>query len=127
MPIEIPELGDDRHRLWCDLIDMAAEFPDRWTTIGAHMVALHAWEAGVTASRPSDDVDVLVNVRLAVNGTEEITRFLRSRDHEPEISTLWPRRSRQASVAGSGLTRISATCTTHIGTRSNQPTQSMPR
>lgn len=85
MAIEIPELGDDRHRLWCDLIDMAEAFPGTWTIIGAHMVALHAWEAGIT-SRPSDDVDVLVNVRLAVNGTQEVSRFLLERDYQPEVS-----------------------------------------
>lgn len=66
MPIELPELGDERHQLWCDLIDLAAAFPNRWTIIGAHMVALYAWEAGVR-SRPTDDVDVLVNVRVAAN------------------------------------------------------------
>jgi len=83
--IELPELGDDRHRLWCDLIEMASTFPDTWTIIGAHMVALYALEAGTT-SRPSDDVDVLVDVRLAVNGTEQISRFLRDRGYEPQVS-----------------------------------------
>lgn len=85
MAIEIPELGDERHRLWCDLLDMERAFPGRWTIIGAHMVALYAWEAGVR-TRPSDDVDVLVNVRLATNGTEQISKFLLERGYEPEIS-----------------------------------------
>jgi hypothetical protein len=85
MRIEIPEQGDERHRLWCDLMDLAQEFPGAWTIIGAHMVALHAWRAGLT-SRPSDDVDVLVNVRIAVNGTEQVSAFLRDRGYEPEIA-----------------------------------------
>lgn len=84
--IQIPELGDDRHGLWCDLIDMGRAFPERWTIIGAHMVALYAWEGGIS-SRPSDDVDVLVNVRLAAEGTEEISRFLSDRGYKPEISS----------------------------------------
>ena len=86
MAIEIPELGDERHRLWCDLIDLAEAYPGRWTIIWAHMVALYAWEVGV-ASRPSDDVDVLVDVRLAANGTEEVSSFLLERGYEPEISS----------------------------------------
>lgn len=49
------------------------------------MVALYAWEAGIR-NRPSQDIDVLVNVRLAVNATEDISRFLREREYEPEIS-----------------------------------------
>ncbi len=85
MAIEIPELGGGRHRLWCDLLDLAEAHPGQWTIIGAHMVALYAWEAGVP-SRPSDDVDVLVNVRLVVDGTERISRFLQERDYELEVS-----------------------------------------
>lgn len=85
MAIEIPELGDQRHRLWCDLIDLAAAYPGAWTIIGAHMVALYGWGAGVQ-SRPSEDVDVLVNVRLATSGTEQVSQFLRERDYELEIT-----------------------------------------
>jgi hypothetical protein len=85
LAIEIPELGDERHRLWCDLVELAAAYPDTWTIIGAHMVALYAWEAGIT-TRPSDDVDVLVNVRLATNGTEEVSQFLRQRNYVLEIT-----------------------------------------
>jgi hypothetical protein len=85
MPIEIPELGDDHHQLWGDLIELDRTFPGKWTIIGAHMVALYAWEAGMR-NRPSQDVDVLVNVRVAADATEEISRFLRERKYEPEIS-----------------------------------------
>ncbi|MEX0674759.1 MAG: hypothetical protein WD067_08285 [Gaiellaceae bacterium] len=66
-------------------MEMAEAFPGWWTVVGAHMVALYAWEAGLSP-RPSNDVDVLVNVRLAANGTEEISRYLRARDYDPEIS-----------------------------------------
>src|SRR5205823_10671029 len=80
--IVIPELGDGRHQMWCDLFDLAEAFPSKWTIIGAHMVALYAWEAGL-ASRPSDDVDVLVNVRLATDGTQAVSQFLQDRGCEP--------------------------------------------
>lgn len=80
MPIAIPELGGDRHRLWLDLIDLGRQ-PVPWTLIGAHMVALHAWEHG-RAARPSNDVDVLVNVRSATGGTHEISRYFVERGYE---------------------------------------------
>src|SRR6266487_5276688 len=85
MTIEIPELGDDHHGMWADLVELAAAYPNRWTLIGAHMVALYAWDAGLQA-RPSDDADVLVNVRIAANATEDVSRFLIDRGYEPEIS-----------------------------------------
>ena len=66
MPIEIPELGDALHDPWVDLIDLGRQSVP-WTLISAHMVALYAWEAGLVA-RPSNDVDVLVNVRVATQG-----------------------------------------------------------
>lgn len=82
--IAIPEQGDGPHRLWCDLLDLSEAFPRRWTVIGAHMVALYAWEAGIEV-RPSQDIDVLANVRLHTSAPEEIARFLMERGYEPEI------------------------------------------
>lgn len=116
MAIEIPELGDERHRLWCDLMDLVAEQGGTWTIIGAHMVALYAWEAGLD-SRPSDDVDVLVNVRLATNGTEEISHFLRQREYELDVTDsvlghLFRRGTAQVDVlAPDGLSERSNTRT----------------
>jgi hypothetical protein len=83
--IEIPEQGDDQHGLWADLIALAEAQSGSWTLIGAQMVALYAWDAGVE-SRPSEDADVLANVRVATNATREVTGFLRERGYEPEES-----------------------------------------
>jgi hypothetical protein len=83
--IEIPEQGDDQHGLWADLIALAEAQKGSWTLIGAQMVALYAWDAGVE-SRPSEDADVLANVRMATNATREVTGFLRERGYEPEDS-----------------------------------------
>ena len=77
------------------------------------MVALYAWEAGIT-SRPSDDVDVLVNVRLAVNGTEEISRFLSERNYEPQISASW-----LAHLFTRGAAQIDLLAPEGIGERAN--------
>jgi hypothetical protein len=82
--IDVPEQGDGAHRLWCDLLDLARELPGIWTVIGAQMVALYAWEAEIE-TRPSQDIDVLANVRLQTTAPQEIARFLVERGYEPEI------------------------------------------
>lgn len=116
MAVEIPELGDDRHRMWLDLIDLAHTFPAQWTIIGAHMVALYAWEANLP-SRPSDDVDVLVNVRLAANATEEISHFLRERGYEPQVSAR-----RLAHLFTRGGAQIDVLAPDGLGERANTRT-----
>jgi hypothetical protein len=83
--IEIPEQGDDAHRLWSDLLDLAQAFPRGWTIIGAHMVALYGWEASVD-TRPSQDIDVLANVRLHTRASRDIADFLTERGYQPEIT-----------------------------------------
>jgi hypothetical protein len=42
------------------------------------MVALYAWEAGLSA-RPSTDADVLVDVRMVTTATERVSRYLQKR------------------------------------------------
>ena len=74
--ITIPDLGDDYHQLWADLIGLSQEAGVPWTLIGAHMVALHGWEAGREPIRPSEDADVLVDVRAVTRGTERLSQAL---------------------------------------------------
>jgi hypothetical protein len=99
--------------MWCDLLDLQESYGGKWTIIGAHMVALYAWESGL-ASRPSDDVDVLVNVRLAARATEEVSRFLRDRGYEPEIS-----RNGLAHLFRRGTAQIDVLAPDHLGERAN--------
>jgi hypothetical protein len=75
--IEIPNLGDDYHRMWLELIRLAKNPPVQWTLIGAQMVALHGWAAGRQPVRPSKDADMLVNVRAVTNGTEQLSAALK--------------------------------------------------
>jgi hypothetical protein len=75
--IEIPELGDDYHRMWLELIRLAKNPPAPWTLIGAQMVALHGWATGREPIRPSRDADMLVNVRAVTKGTEQLSAALK--------------------------------------------------
>ena len=68
--VEIPELGDDPHQMWVELFNLAASSPALWVLIGAQMVALHGWARSREQIRPSEDADLLVNVRTVSSGTE---------------------------------------------------------
>lgn len=68
-----------------DLIALAEAQSGSWTLIGAQMVALYAWDAGIE-SRPSEDADVLANVRVTTSATRDVAGFLRERGYEPEES-----------------------------------------
>jgi hypothetical protein len=46
------------------MMTLAEEFPDRWTLIGAYMVALHAWGSGMVPPRRSDEADLVLNLRV---------------------------------------------------------------
>lgn len=49
---------------WPAAVELARELPaDRWVLVGGLMVQLHAAAHGVTATRPTDDLDVLLDVR----------------------------------------------------------------
>lgn len=73
--IPIPDVGDDSHRMWEELLDLA-KIALPWTLIGAHMVALHGWAQGREQIRPSRDADMLVDVRAVADGTAQLSRIL---------------------------------------------------
>jgi hypothetical protein len=81
--VDVPELGDSLHEMWAELCSLAAEPPAPWVLIGAQMVALHGWAQGRTQIRPSEDADLLVNVRTVTKGTELMGRALSKRGYQP--------------------------------------------
>lgn len=80
--VEIPELGDDAHQMWIELFHLAINSPAPWVLIGAQMVALHGWARGREQIRPSQDADMLVNVRTVTSGTELLGQTLIERGYK---------------------------------------------
>lgn len=70
--IEIAPRDDTERALWDAALDLA-ELLDGlpWTLVGAQMVMLHAFEAGVVPARTSGDLDLLFDVRALTGATEE--------------------------------------------------------
>ena len=80
--VDLPELGDDTHQMWIELFNLAASPPAPWILIGAQMVALHGWARGREQIRPSEDADLLVDVRTVSAGTGLMGRALIERGFE---------------------------------------------
>src|ERR1700737_1932958 len=64
------------HNAWELALDLAERQLTGWTLIGAQMVALHGMEHGRLPLRSSEDLDVLVDIRVLTRGTETLSRLL---------------------------------------------------
>lgn len=70
--IEIAPRDDTERALWDAALDLAPLLEGLpWTLVGAQMVMLHAFEAGVVPARTSGDLDFLFDVRALTGATEE--------------------------------------------------------
>jgi len=74
--IDIQPRDDLEHRLWRAALELADLQPEGWTLVGAQMVMLYAWEHGVSPTRTSRDLDVLVNIKAIAGGTQQFARQL---------------------------------------------------
>jgi hypothetical protein len=62
--IDLPPLGALESALWDALLDIADRMPSGWTLIGGQMVLLHGLENGRVPPRVSEDLDLVVDVRV---------------------------------------------------------------
>jgi predicted nucleotidyltransferase len=83
--VRVPDLG--YHDVWLDLMGLAEDFAGRWTLIGAHMVAIHAWGAGLEPPRRSDDIDLVINLRLPNTTAKVLTDRLVEIGYVPEAGS----------------------------------------
>lgn len=84
---------------WDALLDVAPDLGDHWTLIGGQMVALHQAERNTYASddsRPSFDVDVVVNIRSGHRNTACFDEALRAHGFEQVAADMEHRYRREA-------------------------------
>ena len=62
--LELPPLGALETALWDALLDIAERIPEGWTLIGGQMVLLHGLENDRVPPRVSEDLDLVVDVRV---------------------------------------------------------------
>ena len=74
--IQLPSLAGGQADSWAALVELATMFGDNWLLVGGQMVFLHEIERDATDVRPSDDVDVVVNLRAEPRGLARIHEAL---------------------------------------------------
>lgn len=77
MIVDLGPVKPSAYEAWIVLFELAGDHPDGWAVVGGQMVHLHAAEHGAAGVvRPTDDVDVIVNIRARQNGTEALASWL---------------------------------------------------
>jgi hypothetical protein len=75
MAIELRELHPSEFEAWTTVFALAEDFPDGWVLVGGQMVQLHAVELGARSGvRPTNDVDVIVDVRTRRGATGQLAQ-----------------------------------------------------
>ena len=80
--IELSDLTPAAGEGWALLFELAEEDDRSWVLIGGQMMHLLAVELNATFIRPTDDVDVVVDVRTRRSGTEWLSGWLLARGFE---------------------------------------------
>jgi hypothetical protein len=76
MMVVLTGLTERQRQSWLGLLDVAADFPDGWCLVGGQMVHLYCQERGFSPSRPTNDGDVVLDVRAQPNVLRDFTRAL---------------------------------------------------
>lgn len=71
-----PAMLNAQRESWFGLLDLAERIPDGWTLIGGQMVHLHCWDRKTSPSRATDDIDAVLDIRMAPKMLEIFTGVL---------------------------------------------------
>lgn len=70
--VSLPPLAGGQADSWTALVELAPTFGNNWLLVGGQMVFLHEVERQAAEVRPTDDVDVVVNLRAEPAGLARI-------------------------------------------------------
>ena len=76
MTVVLTGLTERQRQSWLGLLDLAADFPNGWCLVGGQMVHLYRQERGLSPSRPTNDGDVVLDVRAQPNVLRDFTGAL---------------------------------------------------
>ena len=76
MTVVLTGLTERQRQSWLGLLDVAADFPNGWCLVGGQMVHLYCQERGLSPSRPTNDGDVVLDVRAQPNVLRDFTQAL---------------------------------------------------
>lgn len=70
--VVLPTLLGGQAESWAALVELAPAFGNNWLLVGGQLVFLHEVERGARDVRPTDDVDVVVDIRTEPAGLERL-------------------------------------------------------
>ena len=85
-PVELPAMNEAQTQSWHVLMDLYERVDSDWALIGGQLVHLHCAERGVSPTRPTNDVDTVVNIRASPTMLVTFTGALRDLGFTPDIS-----------------------------------------
>ena len=74
--IVLPAMPVEQTASWLGVLDLFERQPSGWTLIGGQLVHLYCAERGQFASRPTNDIDTVIDVRADPRMLESITTTL---------------------------------------------------
>ncbi len=74
--IEMPMMSDAQAASWHGLMDVHDHLAHGWTLVGGQMVHLHCAERNHAPTRPTDDIDAVIDVRADPNMLRGFTEVL---------------------------------------------------
>jgi len=84
-PVVLPPLTGALDRLWDLVLDLADRLPpEGWVLVGGQMVMLHGLAAGRSATRASQDVDVLADLLTDRAGLSRCVQAVRQLELRPQ-------------------------------------------
>ena len=78
--VQLPPLAGGQADSWAALVELAPVLGENWLLVGGQMVFLHEVERRSTDVRPTDDVDVVVNLRAEPAGLSRVHEALLGAD-----------------------------------------------
>ena len=85
-PVELPAMNEAQKQSWHALMDLYEYVNSDWTLIGGQLVHLHCAERGVSPTRPTNDVDTVVNIRASQTILGIFTGALKDMGFTPDTS-----------------------------------------
>lgn len=79
-------MNEAQKQSWHALMDLYERVNSDWTLIGGQLVHLHCAERGVSPTRPTNDVDTVVNIRASQTMLATFTGALKDLGFDPDIS-----------------------------------------
>jgi hypothetical protein len=76
MTVVLTGLTERQRQSWLGLLDVASSSPNGWCLVGGQMVHLYCQERGFSPSRPTNDGDVVLDVRAHPNVLRDFTGAL---------------------------------------------------